>query len=80
VVKLLEEIRDLQKEFLANQKASLENQQASLQNQQASIARQQAALQRSKVSQIVLIIVLLFLGVSFFVPVMGWLFSWILRR
>lgn len=41
-VKLLEEIRDLQKEFLANQKVAL-------QNQQASMALQNRVVQRNKI-------------------------------
>jgi ABC-type antimicrobial peptide transport system permease subunit len=79
-VKLLEEIRDLQRELLENQKVSLQNQQVSLQNQQQSIARQKSALDRSKISFIVLIVMVLFLGVSFFVPALSWALSWIVRR
>ena len=51
-----------------------------MQNQQESIARQKTAMQRVKVSSIVLVVILLFLGVSFFVPVLTWFFSWMLRR
>jgi ABC-type antimicrobial peptide transport system permease subunit len=79
-IKLLQEIRDLQKELVENQKVALQNQQVSLQNQQQSIARQKSALDRSKISFIVLIVILLFLGVSFFVPILSWALSWILRR
>jgi len=79
-IKLLEEIRDLQKEFLANQKVALHNQQESLRNQQESIERQKAAVQRSKVATVVLIVVVLFLGFTFVMPIFSWLLSWIIRR
>ena len=72
-IKLLEEIRDLQKEFLANQKVALHN-------QQESIERQKAAVQRSKVATVVLIVVVLFLGFTFVMPIFSWLLSWIIRR
>jgi cell division protein FtsL len=78
-VKLLEEIRDLQREALANQKIALQNQQASLQNQQESIARQKTVLQRNKVSYVVLIFVVLILAVSFLIPVVALTFRWIMR-
>ena len=80
VVKLLEEIRDLQKAFLANQTAGLQNQQVSLQHQQESMVRQKSALERSKISYIVLIVIVLFLGFTFFAPLLSWALSWIVRR
>jgi ABC-type antimicrobial peptide transport system permease subunit len=80
VIKILEEIRDLQKEFLANQKVSLQNQQVSLQNQQESMARGKKAMERSKVSYIVLIVLVLYLGAMFCIPLASWLLSWIVRR
>jgi len=72
VVKLLEEIRDLQRENVANYKVAL-------QNQQEAIALQKKAVQRSKVAFIGLLVLFLFLGLSYFVPILTWFFSWILR-
>lgn len=73
VVTLLEEIRDLQKEYLANQRLAI-------QNQQESLVRQNSALERSKISYIILIVILAFLGISFLGLLLSWLFGWLVRR
>ena len=73
VIKLLEEIRDLQKENVANYKVAL-------QNQQESIAIQKRAVQRYKVIYIGILVLFLFLGLTYFVPMLTWFFSWLLRR
>ena len=87
VVKLLEEIRDLQKESLANQKVSLQNQQVSLQNQQASrqnlqesIARQKKALQTNKIVYTVLIVFALYCLTMLFAPFLLGLLHSAIRR
>lgn len=80
VIKLLEEIRDLQRENTANYKQSLLNQQQAMQNQQQALAIQRGAVRRSKVTFIALIVLFAFLGFSYFVPVFSWLMSWGLRR
>jgi uncharacterized membrane protein len=80
VVKLLEEIRDLQKESLANQQISLQNQQASVQNQRDSMAVQKRAVQRGKIAFIILGILVGFLVLSYAVPLLSWVLSLALRR
>ncbi len=73
IIKLLEEIRDIQRENAASYKQSL-------QNQQQAIAIQNAAVQRSKVGFVLLIVLLLFLGLTFFAPMLSWFASWMVRR
>jgi hypothetical protein len=73
VVKLLEEIRDLQKESLANQKIAL-------QNQQSSMAVQKRAVQRGKIAYIILAVLVGCLFLSYAVPLLSWVLSLALRR
>lgn len=80
VVKLLEEIRDLQKENLANQQISLQNQQLSMQNQQASMAVQKRAVQGSRILYVFLAGLFLFLALSYFVPLLTSILSLAFRR
>ena len=58
----------------------MKGQEEALKNQQQSMERQKAALQRSKMATIVLVVVVIFLGFTFFLPILGWLLSWIVRR
>ena len=87
VVKLLEEIRDLQKEFLANQRVGLQNQEASIQNQQVSLqniresaARREKATELNRVTYIVMIVLALVFAANLFVPFLSRLFTWMVRR
>ena len=80
IVKLLEEIRDLQREFLANQKIGLQNQHVSVRNQQESIAVQKRAVQRNKIVYVIAVVLFLYLGLSLFVPFLTWVISFALRR
>jgi hypothetical protein len=80
IVKLLEEIRDLQKENLANQKIGLQNQQTSMQNQQAAMAVQRSAVQRNKILYVVLAALVGLCGLSFVIPVLSWMLSTAFRR
>jgi hypothetical protein len=72
-VKLLEEIRDLQKEFLANQKVAL-------QNQQESMAIQKRVVQRHKILYVALAGLFVFLGLSFVAPLLSWFVSLAFRH
>ncbi|GEM_PF-783703 len=80
VIKLLEEIRDLQRESAANYKQALENQKLSMQNQQQSIAMQKTAIQRSKAGLVLVFVLFLFLGLTYFVPMFAWVVSWVAQR
>jgi hypothetical protein len=80
VVKLLEEIRDLQKENVAHQKLALENQQVALRNQQQSMAVQGRAVQRSKILYVFVAGLFVFLGLTYIVPLFSWVLSLMLRR
>jgi hypothetical protein len=80
IVKLLEEIRDLQKENVANQKLALQNQQVAMQNQQQSMAVQKRAVTRSKVVFVLVACFFLFLGLSYVVPLLFWFLSWLHHR
>lgn len=80
VVKLLEEIRDLQRENVTNQKIALQNQQVSLTNQQQSMAVQKRAAQRSKITYVFLGVFVLFLSLSYALPIFSWLLCWMVRR
>jgi hypothetical protein len=72
-VKLLEEIRDLQKEFLANQKVAL-------QNQQEAIAIQKGVVQRNKILYVALAGLFVFLGLSYIIPLLSWMVGITFRR
>lgn len=72
-VKLLEEIRDLQKEFLANQKVAL-------QNQQDALAIQRRVVQRNKILYVALAGLFVFLGLSYVVPLLSWVVNMAFRR
>jgi hypothetical protein len=72
-VKLLEEIRDLHKEFLANQKVAL-------QNQQESMAIQKRVVQRHKILYVALAGMFAFLGLSYVVPLLSWFISMAFRH
>lgn len=80
VVKLLEEIRDLQKEGLANQKIALQNQQTSVQNQLQSMAVQKRAVQRSKIVYVLVAGLFLFIGLTFLVPLLTTILSLAFRH
>jgi len=73
IIKLLEEIRDIQRENSANYKQSL-------QNQQQAIAIQRGAVQRSKMGFVLLIVLFAFLGFTYFVPLLSWFLSWATHR
>ena len=73
IIKLLEEIRDIQRENAARYKQSLEN-------QQQTIAIQRSAVQRSKMGFVLLIVLFAFLGFTYFVPLFSWFLSWAMRR
>jgi len=75
VITLLQEIRELQREHLTHYKVAL-------QNQRESMAIQKRAVERSKISFVVLaaLFLFLFLGVTYFVPILSWALSWALRR
>jgi hypothetical protein len=80
IVKLLEEIRDIQRENAANYKQTLQNQQQAMQNQQQALAIQRGAVQRSKIGLILVVALVAFLGLSYFVPLVSWALSWAMRR
>ncbi|HEY7616931.1 MAG TPA: hypothetical protein VH744_09020 [Terriglobales bacterium] len=67
IVRLLQEIRDLQKEHIENYKAALQNQQRSIEIQQQAVRRQKSSL---VVAGILIVVVLILL------PVLGWVVSW----
>jgi hypothetical protein len=71
--KLLEEIRDLQKEFLVNQKVAL-------QNQQDAIAIQRGVVQRNKILYVALAGLFVFLGLSYIIPLLSWVVGMTFRR
>lgn len=73
VVRLLEEIRDIQRENTANYKVAL-------QNQQESMATQKRAVQRSKAAFVGLVVLLMFLGGTYLLSIFSWFFSWTLRH
>jgi hypothetical protein len=62
VIKLLEEIRDLQKQHLENYKFAIENQQQAIEVQKQSVERQKTAIRmvRWLVGAIVLVVLALF--------------------
>jgi len=80
IIKLLEEIRDIQRENAANYKQTLQNQQQAMQNQQQALAIQRSAVQRSKMGFVLLIVLFAFLGFTYFVPLLSWFLSWTIRR
>jgi fatty acid desaturase len=69
VIKLLEEIRDLQKQYLENYKIALSNQQQALETQRQAVRRS-----RTLLLAVGAIVVALYL-----VPVFWWGLSWGLR-
>jgi hypothetical protein len=73
VVRLLEEIRDIQKENAANYRVAL-------QNQQEAVAIQKRAVQRSKAAFVGLVVLFIFLGGTYLVSLISWLFNWTLRH
>lgn len=73
VVTILQEIRELQREHLTHYKVAL-------QNQRESMAIQKRAVERSKVAFVALAVLFLFLGFTYFAPILSWVLSWILRR
>jgi hypothetical protein len=73
IIRLLEEIRELQKEQLAHYKIAL-------QNQQEAMATQKRAVGRSKIALITLFVLLGFTVLSYFVPLLAWSVSWLARR
>jgi len=76
VIKLLEEIRDLQKQQVENSKQALAGQQIALANQQRSLETQKQVMRRSK---IVLIAVCVTFAALFLLPTVWWGMSWGLR-
>ncbi len=76
VIKLLEEIRDLQKQQIENSKQALAGQQISLANQQRSLETQKQAMQRSRVA---LILIGVLFAAIFLIPTILWGVSWSLR-
>jgi len=81
VVRLLEEIRDLQKRQLENYKQVIAGQQQALANQQQALETQKQVVRRSKVVLVAIgVIVLVLLGL----PTFWWGTSWglhcLLRR
>jgi len=73
VVRLLEEIRDIQKENAANYRVAL-------QNQQEAVAIQKRAVQRSKAAFVGLVVLFIFLGGTYLVSPISWFFNWTLRH
>jgi hypothetical protein len=73
VVRLLEEIRDVQKENAANYKVAL-------QNQQEAMAMQKRGVQRSKAAFVGLVGVFIFLGGTYLVSLLSWFFHGTLRH
>jgi hypothetical protein len=73
LVTLLQEIRELQREHLTHYKVAL-------QNQRESMAIQKRAVERSKIAFVALAVLFLFLGVTYFVPILSWALSSALRR
>jgi hypothetical protein len=80
IIKLLEEIRDLQRENAANYKQTLQNQQQAMQNQQQALAIQKGAVQRSKIGLIFVAVLFAFVGFTYLVPLLSWALSWAIRR
>ncbi len=73
VIRLLEEIRDLQKQQLENYKQVMAGQQQALANQQQALETQRQVVRRSKV----VLIVIACLVVSLFgLPVFWWGAGW----
>lgn len=72
VVKVLEDIRELQREHLAQYKVAL-------QNQQEAIAMQKRMAQRGKFAMVGLVVLFVFLGISYLVPLLSWLLRFIFR-
>lgn len=58
IIRLLEEIRDLQKQHFDDYKTALQNQQLAMQNQQQSIEMQSKAVARQKLIAIAVFVVI----------------------
>jgi hypothetical protein len=71
VVRLLEEIRDIQQENAANHRVAL-------QNQQEAMAIQKRAVQRSKAAFVGLVVSMILQGRTYLVSLLSWLFIWAL--
>jgi DNA-binding protein H-NS len=76
IIKLLEEIRDLQKEGLENQKTSIANQQESIARQKQAIETQKNVVKRARITLGIVVALLVFM---FCVPTIWWVVSWIVR-
>ncbi|MGD0568749.1 MAG: hypothetical protein ABSA78_10120 [Candidatus Sulfotelmatobacter sp.] len=73
VIKLLEEIRELQREHLTHYKLAL-------QNQREALAMQRPMVQRSKLALVAVGVLFLFVCASYFVPLLSWSLSLTLYR
>ena len=73
VVRLLEEIRDIQKENAANYKVALQNQQEAMAIRKRGVRRSQAAF-------VGLVVLFIFLGGTYLVSLLSWFFTWTLRH
>jgi hypothetical protein len=73
VVRLLEEIRDIQKENAANYKVALQNQQEAMAIQKRGVRRSQAAF-------VGLVVLFIFLRGTYLVSLLSWFFNWTLRH
>jgi hypothetical protein len=73
VVRLLEEIRDIQKENAANCKVAL-------QNQPEATAIQKRGVQRSKAAFVGLVVLFISLGGTYLVSLLSWFFNGTLRH
>jgi hypothetical protein len=76
VIKLLEEIRDLQKSALENQKIAIANQQESIERQKSALENQKKAMNRART---ILYVVIGLCIALFGLPTIWWVFAWILR-
>ena len=76
VVRLLEEIRDLQKQQVENYKQIINGQQQALANQQQALDTQKQVVRRSKFVLILVAALLIFL---FGFPLLWWGTSWGIR-
>jgi uncharacterized membrane protein YcjF (UPF0283 family) len=76
VIKLLGEIRDLQKQGVDNQKLALANQQESIERQKVAVDNQKKAMIRAR--NTLYTVVGLFI-VLFGVPMVWWVFAWTMR-
>jgi hypothetical protein len=76
VIKLLEEIRDLQKSALENQKIAIANQQESIERQKSALENQKKAMNRART---ILYVVIGLCIALFGLPMVWWAFACTMR-